>query len=133
MRWIVIVAGVAVALIALGVVVASRAAPGDVLHPVRSAIQDVGLADYTLDDVDALEQEARDHVKRAEDAVAENRDVTLQEAGIALQLLIDAREMLEEVPPPDKAIRSAWIDGLERRATIAIGEVDDVVGGTTSD
>lgn len=107
MRRIAIVGGVAVALIALALVVAWSAVPGGVLHPVREAIQELGLADYTLDDVDALEQEARNQVERAEEAVDENRDVTLREAGIALQLLIDARDILEQVPPPDKAIRSA--------------------------
>lgn len=126
-------AAIVVTLIALLMFPTWDALPGDPLHGVRVLLQDVGVANYTLNDVDALEQRARSHVKRAEAAVADDRDVTLQEAGIALQLLIDARETLEEVPPPDKAIRSAWIDGLERRATTAIGEVEDVIRGTATE
>ncbi len=55
----------AACVIAVGVAMfASRTAvPGDALHPVRTVMQDIGLADYTLDDVDPLEQEARSHVR----------------------------------------------------------------------
>lgn len=132
MRRIVLALSV-VMLMALLLFAAWNALPGDPLHPVRALLQDVGLADYTLDDVDALEQQARFHVKRAEESVDDDRDVTLQEGGIALQLLIDAREILQGIPPPDKAIRSARIDGLERRATSAIGDVEDVIRGASSE
>lgn len=120
-------------LIALLVVSAWNALPGDPLHPVRALLQDVGLADYTLEDVDALEQKARSHIERAEEFADEDRDVTLQQAGLGLQLVIDARAILRGVPPPDKAIRSARIDGLERRATTAIGEVEDVLRSRSSE
>jgi hypothetical protein len=118
-------------LVAVLVTASWNAVPGDVLQPVRAATQEIGFAHYTLEDVDALEQEARAHVKGAEAAVDENRNVTLRESAIALQLLVDARRILEEVPPPDKAIRSAWIEGLERRATGAIGEVEDIIRGSS--
>lgn len=112
---------------------ASRPAlPGDTLYPVRQTLQRVDLAEPTMDDVDELVARARVDVEAAQRALkADDRYEALDPAVDAMQILQVAREYIEQVPPPDKAIRYARIEGLARKASEVIAERRDTIRGVT--
>ena len=112
----------------LGLALAARdALPNDVLYPARRVLRSIGVADPSMDDVDRLVTEARVHVDRAEveARMSTDRYDALDPAVEAMQILRWARAFIAEVPPPDKAIRYARIEGLERKATQVIAERRD--------
>ena len=116
-------------LVAVAVIAAlSRTAlPDDALYPARQVLRSIGVADPSMDDVDRLVAEARVQVDRAEEEARTSTDryAALDPAVDAMQILRWAREFIEEVPPPDKAIRYARIEGLERKAPQVIAERRD--------
>jgi hypothetical protein len=103
------------------------ALPNDALYPARQVLESVGFADPSMDDVDRLVAQARVHVDRAEEEarMSTDRYDALDPAVEAMQILRSAREFLADVPPPDKAIRYARIEGLERKATQVIADRRD--------
>lgn len=125
--------GVTLAFLA-GLGFASRSAlPGDLFYPVRRVLQEIGIAEPTMSDVDRLVTQARAEVDTAEAAAlnADDRYEALDPAVDAMQILQSAREYIEQVPPPDKAIRYARIEGLERKASEVIAERRDILRDAT--
>ena len=112
----------------MGLAVAARdALPNDALYPARQVLRSIGVADPSMDDVDRLVAEARVHVDRAEEEarMSTDRYDALDPAVEAMRILRWARDFMEVVSPPDKAIRYARIEGLERKASQVIADRRD--------
>jgi hypothetical protein len=109
--------------------IASNALPGERLYPIREQLRKVGLGEPSMSEVDELIADARVDVQEAQAAASssdfENRYEALDPAVEAMVTLRAARDFIEDVPPPDKAIRYARIEGLERQATAVIAENRD--------
>lgn len=112
---------------------ATRSLPGDFLYPVRELLREVGIAEPSMEEVDDLIADARVDVYLAEEAASheDDRYRALDPAVDAMVTLRAARDFLEDVSPPDKAIRYARIEGLERQATEVIAKRRDVIRGVT--
>lgn len=118
------------ALVSLGCLsfLSTNALLGETLYPLREQLRNIGLGHPTMEEVDELIADARVDVQEAQAVTGSDFDSrydALDPAVDAMVTLRAARDFIEDVSPPDKAIRYARIEGLERQATQVIAERRD--------
>jgi hypothetical protein len=108
-----------VSLIVALILVSRNAVPGESLYPVRGALKKVGLATAPVKEVNREIRLARDLLISAEAALDDPERAT-DLAFEAVSHLRDARELLGDLDPLDRARRDNRIDVLEQRAATVI-------------